>query len=125
MAAADALPTAHCACRVPGQHGRDAVCGAGAAQLCPVAGLLCGPGAPFLQPRRNTSSLSAQPCTGMAIILQLAEDGINWHGEQVVALLYYMVSYFPGGTNGVMFILKMAAGAFAQCVNGARRAVFR
>jgi hypothetical protein len=45
--------------------------------------------------------------------------------QQVVALLYYMVSYFPGGTNGVMFILKMAAGAFAQCVNGTRRAVFR
>ncbi len=44
---------------------------------------------------------------------------------QVVALLYYMISYFPGGTNGVKFILKMAVGAAAQCFAGMQRAVFR
>ncbi|CAL8460859.1 g390 [Coccomyxa elongata] len=37
---------------------------------------------------------------------------------QVVALLYYTVSYFPGGTNGAKFVLKMAVGAFAQCLGG-------
>lgn len=44
---------------------------------------------------------------------------------QVVALLYYTVSYFPGGTNGAKFVLKMAVGAFAQCLGGVQRAVTR
>ncbi|EIE25582.1 tetraspanning membrane protein [Coccomyxa subellipsoidea C-169] len=44
---------------------------------------------------------------------------------QVVALLYYTISYFPGGTNGVKFVMKMAFGAFAQCLGGVQRAVTR
>ena len=42
---------------------------------------------------------------------------------QVVALLYYMLSYFPGGANGVRFVLKMAFGAFLNCMRGMQRAV--
>ena len=42
---------------------------------------------------------------------------------QVVALLYYMLSYFPGGANGVKFVLKMAFGAFLNCMRGMQRAV--
>ncbi len=42
---------------------------------------------------------------------------------QVVALLYYTVSYFPGGTNGVRFVMKMAFGAFMNCCRGMQRAV--
>ncbi|CAL5219080.1 g844 [Coccomyxa viridis] len=44
-------------------------------------------------------------------------------GAQVVALLYYTVSYFPGGTNGVRFVMKMAFGAFMNCCRGMQRAV--
>jgi hypothetical protein len=42
---------------------------------------------------------------------------------QVVALLYYTISYFPGGTNGVFFVMKMAFGAFTNCLRGMQRAV--
>lgn len=43
--------------------------------------------------------------------------------SQVVALLYYMLSYFPGGANGVKFVLKMGFGAFLNCMRGMQRAV--
>ena len=43
--------------------------------------------------------------------------------SQVVALLYYMLSYFPGGANGVKFVLKMGIGAFLNCMRGMQRAV--
>lgn len=42
---------------------------------------------------------------------------------QVIALLYYTVSYFPGGANGVKFVMKMALGAFLNCCRGMQRAV--
>ena len=36
-------------------------------------------------------------------------------GLQVIALLYYSASYFPGGTTGVKFILNMAWSAVTSC----------
>jgi hypothetical protein len=36
-------------------------------------------------------------------------------GLQVVALLYYSASYFPGGTAGVKFILNMVWIAVSSC----------
>ena len=36
-------------------------------------------------------------------------------GLQMVALLYYILSYFPGGAQGVKFMLTMFANAVASC----------
>lgn len=43
---------------------------------------------------------------------------------QLVALIYYVASYFPGGTQGVKFVLMMASSAVKQCAYGVRQAVF-
>ncbi len=45
--------------------------------------------------------------------------------EQMVALLYYTLSYFPGGTMGVRFVLQLFSGACMQCFSGVRAAAFR
>lgn len=42
---------------------------------------------------------------------------------QLVALLYYVASYFPGGTQGVKFVMMMATSAVKQCMYGVRQAV--
>lgn len=34
---------------------------------------------------------------------------------QVVALLYYVLSYFPGGAQGVKFMLNLFYNAVASC----------
>lgn len=44
---------------------------------------------------------------------------------QMVALLYYTLSYFPGGTMGVRFVLQLFSGACMQCFSGVRAAAFR
>ena len=36
-------------------------------------------------------------------------------GLQVVALLYYVLSYFPGGAQGVKFMLNMFVSAVTSC----------
>mmetsp|Transcript_11328 Transcript_11328/g.19822 ORF Transcript_11328/g.19822 Transcript_11328/m.19822 type:complete len:243 (-) Transcript_11328:214-942(-) len=36
-------------------------------------------------------------------------------GLQVVTLLYYLMSYFPGGTEGLKFMLQMFANAMMSC----------
>mmetsp|Transcript_26139 Transcript_26139/g.57135 ORF Transcript_26139/g.57135 Transcript_26139/m.57135 type:complete len:234 (-) Transcript_26139:294-995(-) len=36
-------------------------------------------------------------------------------GGQVVALLYYVMSYFPGGTEGVKFMLNLFYNAVSSC----------
>lgn len=43
----------------------------------------------------------------------------------MVALLYYTLSYFPGGTMGVRFVLQLFSGACMQCFSGVRAAAFR
>lgn len=45
-------------------------------------------------------------------------------GLQLVALIYYVASYFPGGTQGVKFVMMMATSAVKQCMYGVRQAVF-
>eukprot|EP00884_Botryococcus_braunii_P023349 jgi/Botrbrau1/9699/Bobra.0201s0029.1 len=44
---------------------------------------------------------------------------------QVVALLYYLLSYFPGGADSVRFFLRLFYSAFLQCLGMAQRAVLR
>ena len=41
----------------------------------------------------------------------------------MIALLYYCLSYFPGGTAGVRFVLYMISQAFMQCFASTLRMV--
>lgn len=34
---------------------------------------------------------------------------------QVLALLYYLMSYFPGGTAGMQFLTSMIMNSFTKC----------
>ena len=40
---------------------------------------------------------------------------------QFVALMYYVLSYFPGGTQGVRFVLYMLMQGFMQCIASSLR----
>ena len=65
--------------------------------------------------------------------------GIQWQFEQdlsqasnslqrclqVVALLYYALSYFPGGSTGVRFVLNLLISGFWQCCLTVQKAVFK
>ncbi|KAK9820584.1 hypothetical protein WJX72_011930 [[Myrmecia] bisecta] len=44
---------------------------------------------------------------------------------QVVALLYYTVSYFPGGTAGMKFVFNMCWGTTVSCFHGVQKTIFR
>eukprot|EP01026_Neomeris_dumetosa_P024935 TRINITY_DN2059_c1_g1_i5.p3 TRINITY_DN2059_c1_g1~~TRINITY_DN2059_c1_g1_i5.p3 ORF type:complete len:233 (-),score=11.08 TRINITY_DN2059_c1_g1_i5:456-1154(-) len=46
-------------------------------------------------------------------------------GVQVIALIYYVLSYFPGGAQGVRFMLGMLYQGFVSCLIGAKSVVFR
>eukprot|EP01024_Parvocaulis_polyphysoides_P055373 TRINITY_DN5661_c0_g4_i1.p2 TRINITY_DN5661_c0_g4~~TRINITY_DN5661_c0_g4_i1.p2 ORF type:complete len:235 (-),score=20.85 TRINITY_DN5661_c0_g4_i1:415-1119(-) len=46
-------------------------------------------------------------------------------GIQVIALIYYIVSYFPGGAQGVQFVLGMFYQGLVGCVMSAKSVVFR
>lgn len=46
-------------------------------------------------------------------------------GLQVVALLYYLMSYFPGGAQGVKFMLSMAYTAMLKCFASAYSVVMK
>lgn len=46
-------------------------------------------------------------------------------GCQVVALLYYLLSYFPGGADSVRFFLRLFYSAFVQCLGIVQRSVLR
>ncbi|KAK9803362.1 hypothetical protein WJX73_008808 [Symbiochloris irregularis] len=42
---------------------------------------------------------------------------------QFIALLYYVLSYFPGGTAGMRFVMMMMYQGLLQCTNGLRKTV--
>jgi len=44
-------------------------------------------------------------------------------GLQVVALIYYLLSYFPGGEQGVRFVLAMLYNAFWGCLQSLQKLV--
>ena len=46
-------------------------------------------------------------------------------GLQVVALLYYLTSYFPGGTSSVKFMLSLFYSAVVQCFGAVQAAILR
>lgn len=48
----------------------------------------------------------------------------TYTSAQVVALLYYILSYFPGGATGVRFVLGLFYNAALSCLGAAQRAVF-
>ncbi len=73
---------------------------------------------------QSSTSNASTICYGVLRALACASGCLTLHDVvQVVALLYYTVSYFPGGTNGVKFVMKMAFGAFMNCCRGMQRAV--
>lgn len=43
---------------------------------------------------------------------------------QVVALLYYLTSYYPGGTSSVKFLLSMFSSAASSCFSTCSTLVF-
>ena len=58
----------------------------------------------------------------------------RWHAEarwsahlplQVVSLLYYLMSYFPGGTQGVKFMLGLFWQALQSCFSSVQRMVLK
>lgn len=44
---------------------------------------------------------------------------------QVVALLYYLMSYFPGGTQGVRFMLGLLYSAVWGCFSSAKKLLLK
>jgi hypothetical protein len=44
---------------------------------------------------------------------------------QVVTLLYYLLSYFPGGSSGLKFMLTMLGNAVSSCFSSASQSVLR
>eukprot|EP01024_Parvocaulis_polyphysoides_P010665 TRINITY_DN1368_c0_g1_i1.p1 TRINITY_DN1368_c0_g1~~TRINITY_DN1368_c0_g1_i1.p1 ORF type:complete len:263 (-),score=3.72 TRINITY_DN1368_c0_g1_i1:48-755(-) len=46
-------------------------------------------------------------------------------GVQVLALMYYIMSYFPGGVQGASFVLKMLYQGLVNCLSGVKTMVFR
>ncbi|KAK9867185.1 hypothetical protein WJX84_003717 [Apatococcus fuscideae] len=44
-------------------------------------------------------------------------------GIQVLALVYYVASYFPGGSAGVKFIMSLIYRAIANCMYGVQKAI--
>lgn len=44
---------------------------------------------------------------------------------QVVTLLYYLMSYFPGGTNGVRFMLNLFGQALMSCFGGVQKLLLK
>lgn len=49
----------------------------------------------------------------------------HMYSAQVVALLYYLMSYFPGGTHGVKFMLNMFYQAVLGCFGTVQRTVLK
>ncbi|GMH32778.1 hypothetical protein BSKO_00612 [Bryopsis sp. KO-2023] len=56
-----------------------------------------------------------------AVVMKSYLFSLICSGLQVVALLYYLMSYFPGGSDGVKFVL----GVFYQSMKGCFGMVFR
>ena len=56
--------------------------------------------------------------------LRLACIALPWR-LQVVALLYYALSYFPGGSAGVRFVLNLLISGFWQCCLTVQKTIFR
>ncbi len=59
-------------------------------------------------------------CSGLQVLLvcSLRELWSSAHPcvtSQVVALLYYILSYFPGGAQGVKFMLNLFYNAVLSC----------
>lgn len=56
-----------------------------------------------------------------ALIMNSYILSIVFSAVQVIALLYYVLSYFPGGAAGVQFMLSMAGRTILSCVGSVFR----
>jgi hypothetical protein len=59
-----------------------------------------------------------------ALIMKSYVLSLLCSGLQVVALLYYLTSYYPGGTSSVKFMLSMFGSAASSCFNTCSALVF-
>jgi hypothetical protein len=59
-----------------------------------------------------------------ALIMKSYVLSLLCSGLQVVALLYYLTSYYPGGTSSVKFMLSMFGSAASSCFSTCSTLVF-
>lgn len=59
-----------------------------------------------------------------ALIMKSYVLSLLCSGLQVVALLYYLTSYYPGGTSSVKFMLSMFGSAASSCFSTCSALVF-
>lgn len=92
-------------------------------------------GAVFIQCQQDDCgqrTITVLICTALAllctaVLVGSVEQPIEpalWSCAQIVALLYYALSYFPGGTAGVRYISYMLWSAVSSCFSGATRSTF-
>lgn len=51
----------------------------------------------------------------VSMVLRSYLLSVIFSGVQVVALLYYVVSYFPGGSAGMKFLLSRITSSVMKC----------
>lgn len=95
--------------RVCGQRVCDVVRGAHHAQLFVFVDVLRTPGM-----RVQSTVLTAYV---------YSTSSRSFHQHQVVALIYYIMSAFPGGAAGAQFVLNMFWQACVSCFTGVTRTV--
>lgn len=83
---------------------------------------LKGPKAQFfhmISRERLPFTISFMVSMGLTIFVSLYMQSyilsLVFASVQVMAMLYYMVSYFPGGTTGLTFLGSMATGSVKRC----------
>jgi hypothetical protein len=69
---------------------------------------------------------SVAPCHVCCLHLrhQICDPAMPFHRNlrvQVFALMYYIMSYFPGGTQGMQLVLSMAGRTILSCFGSATR----
>ena len=110
-------------CSICWKHGWHAICSIESAQLCPLPCILCSTGRPLIERCRyfvllrhtwslhcmNVDSINAK----YARIPSVFQDAVV--AMQVIALLYYTLSYFPGGVHGLKYVMYSFKSAFMRC----------
>jgi hypothetical protein len=71
---------------------------------------------------RGDGAVAAPACAGAVELEACRHAWTSTPGlPQVVALMYYVMSYFPGGASGVKFMLTVFYKAVMSCMSGVTR----
>jgi hypothetical protein len=93
-------------------------------QLLPFP-LLCCPYPPIVLPLPAAGYIGSVLFTLYASLMMKSYVlSLFCSGLQVVALLYYLTSYYPGGTGSVKFLLTMFGSAASSCFSACTTLVF-